>query len=128
MTYLLDTHILLWFSSGDPRLSRKVKSILLNESNSILLSAASIWEMAIKISLDKLVISMPLKDFLREHVQGNNINILDIAINQVLQLESLPYYHRDPFDRLIIAQAIVEDLPVITADPHFKKYPIACIH
>ncbi len=128
MTYLLDTHILLWFSSGDPRLSRKVKSILLNESNSILLSAASIWEMAIKISLDKLVICMPLKDFLREHVQGNNINILDIAINQVLQLESLPYYHRDPFDRLIIAQAIVEDLPVITADPHFKKYPIACIH
>jgi PIN domain nuclease of toxin-antitoxin system len=83
--------------------------------------------MAIKISLDKLVLTMPLKDFLREHIQGNNIGILDISVNHVLQTESLPYFHRDPFDRLIIAQAIVENLPVITADQHFNRYPITCL-
>jgi PIN domain nuclease of toxin-antitoxin system len=127
MTYLLDTHMLLWFTMGDRKLSRKAKSILRDESNTILLSAASVWEMAIKISLGKLILSMPLKEYLREHVQGNNITILDIAVTHLLHTGMLPFIHRDPFDRLIISQAIIEDIPIITADQHFKKYPVVCM-
>ena len=124
MRYLLDTHTLLWIANDDPQLGKKVKNIYLDEKNDILLSIASIWEMVIKISLNKLEIPGTLSDFVKEHVRGNKIDIMSIELNHLYQLENLNYFHRDPFDRLIIAQAIAENIPILGKDEAFDDYPI----
>lgn len=124
MDYLLDTHSLLWIVADDPRLSTKAKELFLDDDNEIYFSIASIWELAIKISLKKVILDEPLDIFIKSHIQGNNIKILYIEIKHVLKVENLPFHHRDPFDRLIISQAIVENLPIITKDSDFESYPI----
>ena len=85
---------------------------------------ASIWEMAIKISLQKLEIPDTLSEFVKEHVRGNKIDIMSIELRHLYQLENLSLSHRDPFDRLIIAQAIAENIPVLSKDEAFEDYPI----
>lgn len=124
MRYLLDTHTLLWIVNDDPQLGNEVKNIFLNNENDIFASMASVWEMAIKISLKKLEIPGTLSDFVKEHIRGNKIDILSIELNHLYQLENLTYYHRDPFDRLIISQAIVENIPILSSDKVFDDYPI----
>lgn len=124
MRYLLDTHTLLWIVNDDPQLSNKAKNIFLNNENDIFASMASVWEMAIKISLKKLEIPGTLSDFVKEHIRGNKIDILSIELNHLYQLENLTYFHRDPFDRLIICQAIVENIPILSNDKAFDDYPI----
>jgi len=104
MEYILDTHILLWIVDDNPKLSKNVKSIYLNPSNDMYISLASIWELVIKISLQKLIIEDSITNFIKTHIRGNNITILDITLHHIIGLENLPYYHRDPFDRLIISQ------------------------
>lgn len=122
MKYLIDTHILLWLASDNPRLSKKVKKIFLNVENEIYLSIASIWEMAIKISLNKLMIKLPLKKFIEENIIGNGIKILDIKVDHLLEIEKLPFHHHDPFDRMIISQSIFESMNIITVDSNFNYY------
>jgi PIN domain nuclease of toxin-antitoxin system len=124
MDYLLDTHSLLWIVTDDPRLSTKAKELFLDDDNEIYFSIASIWELAIKISLKRVILDEPLDIFIKSHIQGNNIKILPIEIKHVLKVENLPFHHRYPFDRLIISQGIVENIPIITKDSDFESYPI----
>ena len=124
MKYLLDTHTLLWIIADDPRLSKKVKNAYLNSENLIFFSVASLWEIAIKISLKKLSIDEPLNDFIQNHIKANDIKFLNIEIPQILLLENLAYHHRDPFDRLIVAQCIHENITILSSDKIFDLYPI----
>ena len=124
MKYLIDTHTLLWIVTKNKKLSKKVKDIYLNSENQIFISLASLWEMAIKINLKKLSINEPLKDFVKNQIKNNDINILDIKTKHILLLENLPYYHMDPFDRLIISQSINEQIPLLSFDKVFDKYSI----
>jgi PIN domain nuclease of toxin-antitoxin system len=126
MRCLLDSHSFLWFVHGDRRLSISAREAVLSAENQVFLSIASLWEIAIKISLDKLELWKPLPDLFWE-LAVNEIEILDIRPQHLLPLTDLPFHHRDPFDRLIIAQAMVEDMPVLSADPKFRQYPIQIV-
>ncbi|MCL4245133.1 MAG: type II toxin-antitoxin system VapC family toxin [Candidatus Dadabacteria bacterium] len=125
MNYVLDTHALLWILAEDGRMSRKAKRLFLDKSNTIFLSIASIWEMAIKISLGKLALDEPLEAFVKNHVERNDIKILEIAPHHIYPLEDLPFHHRDPFDRLIIAQCMTEGFSIICSDKAFDDYPVS---
>jgi PIN domain nuclease of toxin-antitoxin system len=121
---LLDTHALIWIVDNDSRLTRKVKSLYLDEDNLFFVSLATVWELAIKISLKKIEIKSDLVDFVGEHIQGNNLGILPIQLSHCFQLQKLDFHHRDPFDRLILSQAIVEGMSIVSADKAFDHYPI----
>jgi len=122
--YLLDTHTLLWITTDNPKLSTKVKDIYLNAENEVSFSMASIWELAIKSSIGKISFKKDLDEFIEVHVRGNNIEILKIELPHVLRIENLPFHHRDPFDRLIIAQAIENNLKILGSDNVFDKYKV----
>ena len=124
MKYLLDSHVLFWIITGDLQLSRKAKNIYLDEENKIFISIASLWEIAIKISLNKLSISMSLPEFVQEHVIANEISIMPIELTHIYNLENLPFYHRDPFDRLIVAQSMAEKINILSNDTVFDRYPV----
>jgi len=124
MKYLLDTHALLWIAMESENLSDKVKQVFLDNTNDFYLSAASIWEMAIKISLQKLILSEGLMKFVDKHVIGNNIQILQVNIEHIYPLENLPFHHRDPFDRLLISQCMYEKMHLLSNDKIFDKYPV----
>ena len=125
MKYLLDTHALLWFLRGDKKLSAKARGLIDNPGNRKFLSIASLWEIAIKVSLRKLVLDKPFEKLFPEQLHFNRIEILDITVDSLTKLTTLPFHHRDPFDRLIIAQAIVERLPIIGVDAVFDVYGIS---
>jgi PIN domain nuclease of toxin-antitoxin system len=122
MRVLLDTHIFLWWDNDIDRLSEQAKSICQDSANTLILSVASVWEMQIKQNLGKLDLRLPLSDLVEDQRKTNGIEILSITLPHVLALEALPRHHKDPFDRLLIAQANVEDLNVLTIDPMFKQY------
>jgi len=124
MNYLLDTHTFLWFINDDESLSSTAKALIEDPENTIYLSVASIWEMAIKVSLDKLEMPSPFTDFIDEQLDENTIILLNIKIAHTGIVATLPFHHRDPFDRLIIAQSKVEDIPVIGKDAIFDNYGI----
>jgi PIN domain nuclease of toxin-antitoxin system len=124
MEYLLDTHALLWIVTDDDQLSNRVKKIFLDEQNELYISFASLWEIAIKVSLNRLKLGQPLSDFYYKHIIGNKIRLLDIKVEHLVELENLKYHHKDPFDRLIVCQSIVEKIPVLSSDKAFSKYPI----
>lgn len=125
MNLVLDTNAFLWIVSDDKKLSRKAKKLFLNKSNEIYLSAASIWEMAIKISLGRLTLDEPLESFIETHAVGNNIKILDIRSKHLYKIENLPFHHRDPFDRIIIAQCMIENYFIVGSDKAFDSYPVS---
>lgn len=118
--YLLDTHILLWWLSDDKKLDQKKRAIISKASNHIIVSAVSIWEIIIKKSLKKLNAPDDLKNILHK----NNFEIMDITVDHVLTLEELPLIHNDPFDRLLLAQSIYEDLVLITVDENILRYKL----
>ena len=124
MNYLIDTHVLLWIGNDNQLISNKIKDIYLSSENEIFFSLASIWEMAIKINLGKLELDFNLSNFIERYVLRNDIQVLKIELSHVLKLEKLPLHHRDPFDRLIIAQAIENNIPVISKDRVFDLYPV----
>jgi PIN domain nuclease of toxin-antitoxin system len=124
MNYLLDTHVLLWILSDDKRLSNQAKVQFLDTKNMIYLSMASIWEMSIKISLNKLKLKSSLETLVDEHVTGNDINLLTIESAHIYPLQKLPFHHRDPFDRLIVSQALYEKMPIISSDKNFDLYSV----
>ena len=124
MKLLLDTHTLLWIVTRDRRLSGTAKRLFLDTNNAIFLSVASVWEIAIKKSLNRLTMSGTLTEFVNEHIIGNDIGLLNIQLEHLYQIEILPFHHRDPFDRLIVAQALIENIPVLSADVSFDYYPV----
>ena len=127
MKYLLDTHILLWMANADSALSKKVRDILSDESCDLFVSVASVWEMAIKISLKKLELPVTLDAFVQEQIINNGIQLLSIKTSHIYLLEELPFFHRDPFDRIIACQAKKENLTLISHDKAFLKYKVPCI-
>ena len=126
MEYLLDTHAFLWFISGDSELSDKAKSHILNPEITKYISTASFWEIAIKVSLKKLALDMPFNE-LKDHVFQNGFTILPITFEHTANLLQLEQHHKDPFDRLIIAQALTDQLAIISRDSQFSKYNVHLI-
>lgn len=120
MGFLLDTHVLLWWLANDPKLSADVREIIRNPVNDSFVSAATIWEIAIKTSLGKLKQPDDLLAVLRD----NRFQVLDISAEHCLNVGSLPWHHKDPFDRMLISQALVEGLTIITVDEKFKFYDV----
>ncbi len=125
MTLLLDTHAFLWFITADSRLNADAKSAIENPSNTRLLSIASLWEMAIKHSLGKLQLSSPLEAFMQKHLTVNSIDLFPIDQKHIFALASLPFHHRDPFDRLIVAQALVENMSIVSTDATLDSYGVS---
>lgn len=119
---LLDTHIILWWLSDDKKLDKKIRDIITDSRNNILVSSVSVWEIVIKKSLNKLTIP----DNFIETLQANNFNFLPMLPSHALEVQRLPSIHTDPFDRLLIAQCIVEDLIFVTTDSIICKYKIDC--
>lgn len=126
MAYLLDTHTLLWFVAGDKQLPESSKKITKNVNESCFLSAASLWEITIKHQLKKLELGISLEELFK-FVDRNQIEIISINSLHLLQLSKLPLYHHDPFDRMIIAQAISENLNLISRDHIFKNYQVSLV-
>ena len=124
MRLLLDTHILLWFYLGDPQLSGPAQAAILDPNNNKLISPASYWEIAIKLSTQKYTLHVPYEEFIQEAVFDNGFEILPIEPRHAAALISLTFYHKDPFDRMLIAQATVEGMPIISVDSKFDPYPI----
>ena len=118
MAYLLDTHTLLWYHNGDSQLSTVAKEIIDNTTIKKYFSIASFWEIAIKISVEKLKLDYSFSE-LNEKISPYNISVLTIEIPHAEAVSNLPLHHRDPFDRLIIAQSITEDLTIISKDKNF---------
>ena len=127
MRLLLDTHILVWALIEPARLSPAVRGALENPDNDILFSAASVWEILIKVQAGKLPLPQPSGPYLIKQAAENRIEVLPITLDHILRIESLTMHHRDPFDRVLIAQSIEEKLPLVTADPHFERYPVEVI-
>ena len=124
MKLLLDTHTLLWFVLDDARLSSKARALMDDLGNEILISPASYWEIAIKISLGKYRLEGDFEQFMEEQIARNQLTILPISTKHASVTASLPFHHRDPFDRLLIAQAITEQVPLLSADKAFDAYPV----
>ncbi|MBD2753628.1 type II toxin-antitoxin system VapC family toxin [Spirosoma validum] len=124
MNLLLDTHTLIWYLEGNLQLSQTCQNLIENPSNTNFVSIASFWEIAIKLSISgKLELSQPF-DQLNRIVWENNITTLPIRFEHTALVRSLPFYHKDPFDRIIIAQSILDDMAVLSRDGHFDAYSI----
>ena len=126
MTLLLDTHAFLWFVTGDRRLSRASRAALEHEEARLLLSAASVWEMAIKASLGRLTLPARVEDYLAEKI-AEGFEMLPVDWTHAAAVERLPWHHRDPFDRLLVAQALTEKIPIVTRDRVFRRYGVRVI-
>ncbi len=125
MSYLLDTSAYLWFVTGDRKLSALARRVLEESTHDLYLSLASIWELAIKANLGRgLELPRPFADFMDIELQADRIQILNIEIAHLKYVADLPLHHRDPFDRLLISQSQVENIPVITSDTAFDHYPV----
>ncbi len=120
---LLDTNAFLYFINNDSALSRTVKNLLESEIE-LLISAACLWEIAIKFSIGKLSLPDSFGNFIPAQIYQNNIEILPVTLPHLEEVAKLPFHHKDPFDRLIIAQSIVEDLPIVSSDAAFDLYGI----
>jgi PIN domain nuclease of toxin-antitoxin system len=126
MDFLLDTNAFLWFSEDNPKLSPTAKKYIEDPNNYCYMSIASLWEISIKISLNKINLKISFEKFFRL-IEDNGFKVLPITFEHTLQVSKLIFHHKDPFDRLIISQAIVEDVPIITSDEIFNSYKIKCI-
>ena len=127
MRFLLDTQIFLWWIADDPRLSEKVREIMRNVENRLFLSAASGWEIAIKAKLGRIRLPQNPQGFVARQLSANAIESLPIQMSHALHTFALTPYHRDPFDRIIVAQAQLEKLTVLSSDPQIARYDIKVI-
>jgi PIN domain nuclease of toxin-antitoxin system len=124
MKLLLDTHTFIWWANEPEKLSPKALAACQNDSNTLLLSVVSVWEMQIKMQLGKLKISRPIEELIKTQQQTNGLQILSVELAHVLSLSNLPSHHKDPFDRLLIAQANVEGATLVSMDPAFSSYGV----
>ena len=124
MKLLLDTQALLWFLLDDHRLSGKARENISGPDALIFVSPASLWEIAIKISLGKYELPAPFEAFWDEQFLTNDFALLPISVSHAARVVNLPFHHRDPFDRLIIAQSLVEAIPLVSSDILFDRYSV----
>lgn len=127
MKLLLDTHAFIWWDSEPTKLSPKALTLCQDRQNVLVLSVVSLWEMQIKVQLGKLRLALPLKEIVGSQQETNKVQILPVTLAHVLALESLPSHHRDPFDRLLVAQATVEEAVLVSGDPNIAKYPVQVV-
>ena len=124
MRILLDTHTLLWFYMGDVQLSSAARAAISDPGNDKLVSPASYWELAIKVSRGNYILMEPYDEFIQHALIDNGFAILPIEPRHTSALIALPYHHKDPFDRLLIAQGLVEAMPIVSTDPKLDLYSI----
>jgi PIN domain nuclease of toxin-antitoxin system len=124
MRLLLDTHTFLWFVLNDPQLSATAKAHVEDPANDILISPASYWEIAIKVRLKKLDLFAPYDDFMHRGIVGNDFEILPIEPKHTSILTTLPLHHKDPFDRLLVAQALTEGIGIVSGDVGLDPYGV----
>ena len=127
MNLLLDTHAFIWWANEPDKLSDRVYSLLKSRENQIILSVASAWEMQIKMQLGKLKLETPLQDLIKSQQITNELKILIVNLKHVLALDKLSYHHKDPFDRILIAQANIEDFTIVSKDDIFSKYHVKVV-
>lgn len=127
MKLLLDTHAFIWWMIQTSRLSATALAAMQNPQNELLLSVISLWEMQLKIQLGRLHFKLPLPELIEEQQQLNGIKLLLLKPEHIYALSQLPFHHQDPFDRLLIAQAITEQTPIISTDAKFPAYPVQII-
>jgi PIN domain nuclease of toxin-antitoxin system len=125
MRVLIDTHVLLWGLQNEEKLSRRVRILL--PAADIWISVASIWEIIAKVQIGKLALPKPVGDYLTSKLTANGVSVLALTLDHVKRLEELPLHHRDPFDRILVAQSLAESMPLVTADPQLEKYSIELI-
>lgn len=128
MKLLLDTHTFLWFVNDNPKLSDHLKDLIEDTNNVSYLSIASLWEMSIKFNLGKLTLDPNYEEFVEREVTTSTVRLLNIELEHLRINSTLPFHHRDPFDRLIIAQSIAEEIPIVSVDFAFDKYSVALIN
>jgi len=124
MKFLIDTHTFLWFIEDNNRLPQRARELMEDANNELFLSIASLWEIAIKISIGKLEPYQTFDNIFVQHLERNNIQLLPISVEHLAAVSQLPRHHGDPFDRLLIAQAQVENLSIISADATFDAYAV----
>ena len=125
MKLLLDTHTFLWFIVGSSSLSANARALIEDQANQKFLSVASLWEIAIKVSIGKLGLSAPFDTLIPKQLRANGFELLRLEVNHAAALIGLPFHHRDPFDRLLIAQAMVEQMRIVSIDSAFDFYSIS---
>ncbi len=124
MKVLLDTHTFLWFIEDDARLSKNASEAILKLNNQRFLSVASLWEIAIKVSIGKMNSHGPFETLVQTQITDNDMQLLPISAKHLDTVQTLPYHHRDPFDRLIVAQALTEDLTLLSHDGNLTDYGV----
>ena len=122
MSLLLDTHTFLWFISGDTQLSNRASALIEDVNNDRFLSVASLWEIAIKVNIGKLALTESFGTLIPRELQNNAVAILPVKLEHLAKLVELPLHHRDPFDRLIVVQALVEQMTVVSSDDKLDAY------
>ncbi len=127
MKLLVDTQCWLWMHSAPERLPASVRRVLASAASSLFLSSASIWEMAIKAGIGKLRLPLPLNEYVLTRLEQSRTDVLPIDHHHALRVAGLPPHHRDPFDRMLVAQAQVEDWPIVTTDPQLAAYDVEVI-
>ncbi len=127
MKVLLDTHAFLWAVDASSHLSKKAIQVFESDQNELFLSAASVWEMAIKVSLGRLELPKTVNNFVAEQLAENRITFVEVGFRPVCQVATLPFHHRDPFDRLLAAQCLVDDYLLLSRDRVFKEYGVKTI-
>ncbi|HBA83729.1 MAG TPA: PIN domain nuclease [Verrucomicrobia bacterium] len=126
MKLLIDTCAFLWFVSGDTKLSHRARAAMERKEAELILSAASIWELAIKSSLGRLILPCPLDEYIAEKIKSG-FHILPLSWQHAAAVEAMPFHHRDPFDRLLAAQALAEKMPLVSSDAIFRRYKVDMI-
>lgn len=124
MKLLLDTHTFLWWFSDRKQLSDHVIDVCMDRTNSLLLSVVSAWEIQIKVGIGKLALAKPLRDIIADELNAQQITLLSVDLRHVLQIANLPMHHKDPFDRMLVAQAVIEKAVIVTRDSEIAKYPL----
>jgi PIN domain nuclease of toxin-antitoxin system len=124
MRVLLDTHAMYWYIEGDPQLSATAQTVIQDSSNEILISPASYWEIAIKVGIGKWKLNRTYEEFIDLALNKYGFQVLPILPTHTAKVIGLPFHHKDPFDRLLVAQALVESIPIISNDPALDAYGI----
>ncbi|MBS4028446.1 MAG: type II toxin-antitoxin system VapC family toxin [Ignavibacteriales bacterium] len=124
MKYLIDSHAFLWYEFGSQQLPQRVVDIIDNEENVVFLSLASVWEIGIKVNIGKMKLIEPLNNFVRRQILEYDYRLMEISFEHIIEAVSFPLHHRDPFDRLLVAQCKIENLPVISNDTMLDKYGV----
>ena len=127
MKLLLDTHAFLWWVGGTPALGRRARAEVANPDNEVFLSIASCWELAVKLSLGKIRLTQSLERFIPEQLTQNGFALAGVEFRHVVRVADLPFHHRDPFDRLLVAQALHDDLAIVSADRVLRKYGVTVV-